>query len=108
MTSCAQPGCPGQLLDGYCDVCGSPAPPAPAAASVRPAGAPAAGLLATDAPEATQAARPPFAGAGADACRQPGCPGRVVDGYCDVCGSPGPDPAPGAGPPAPLPGPDPE
>jgi serine/threonine-protein kinase PknG len=21
-------------------------------------------------------------------CRQPGCPGHIVDGYCDVCGSP--------------------
>jgi len=23
-------------------------------------------------------------------CSQPGCPGTIVDGYCDVCGSPGP------------------
>jgi len=23
------------------------------------------------------------------ACTQPGCTGRIVDGYCDVCGSPG-------------------
>jgi serine/threonine-protein kinase PknG len=23
------------------------------------------------------------------ACTQPGCTGSIVDGYCDVCGSPG-------------------
>ena len=22
-------------------------------------------------------------------CTQPGCTGTIVDGYCDVCGSPG-------------------
>jgi serine/threonine-protein kinase PknG len=26
-TACAQPGCTGAILDGYCDVCGSPAAP---------------------------------------------------------------------------------
>ena len=62
--ACTQPGCAGHILDGYCDVCGTPAPAA--------AGAP----------------RSP-ATAGADACQQPGCPGTVVDGYCDVCGTPG-------------------
>ena len=25
-TACAQPGCTGAILDGYCDVCGSPGP----------------------------------------------------------------------------------
>ena len=25
-TACAEPGCTGSILDGYCDVCGSPAP----------------------------------------------------------------------------------
>ncbi|MFZ2165388.1 MAG: hypothetical protein WAV45_07985, partial [Propionibacteriaceae bacterium] len=24
-------------------------------------------------------------------CRQPGCTGTIVDGYCDVCGMPGPN-----------------
>jgi serine/threonine-protein kinase PknG len=27
-------------------------------------------------------------------CTQPGCAGRIVDGYCDVCGSPAAAPAP--------------
>ena len=63
-TTCAQPGCTGAILDGYCDVCGAPAPPA---------GGSAAG---------------PSTGAEAAKCSQPGCPGTVLDGYCDVCGSP--------------------
>ena len=29
-TACAEPGCTGTILDGYCDVCGSPAPQASA------------------------------------------------------------------------------
>ncbi len=37
-TACTQPGCTGSILDGYCDVCGSPAGAAPAAEAV-PAGA---------------------------------------------------------------------
>src|SRR5512139_580347 len=28
-TACAQPGCGGTILDGYCDVCGSPEPGSP-------------------------------------------------------------------------------
>ena len=24
--ACTQPGCSGTIMDGYCDVCGSPAP----------------------------------------------------------------------------------
>src|SRR5665647_85918 len=24
------------------------------------------------------------------ACAQPGCTGSILDGYCDICGSPGP------------------
>jgi len=27
-------------------------------------------------------------------CTQPGCTGSIVDGYCDVCGSPGADGGP--------------
>jgi hypothetical protein len=33
MTRCTQPGCPGTIVDGYCDVCGSPAAPADESAS---------------------------------------------------------------------------
>jgi serine/threonine-protein kinase PknG len=74
MTACTQPGCTGNILDGYCDVCGSPAAPAnPSMPSV------------------------PI-GAAAGQCTQPGCGGTIVDGYCDVCGSPGADaPAAAAG-----------
>ena len=69
-TACAQPGCTGAIRDGYCDVCGAPAPSAdgPGPASVM--------------------------GAAAGKCSQPGCSGTVVDGYCDVCGSPAAQAAP--------------
>jgi serine/threonine-protein kinase PknG len=62
-TACTQPGCTGTIMDGYCDVCGSPAA---SSGTARPA--PATG-----------------------ACTQPGCTGTFVDGYCDVCGTPAPD-----------------
>jgi len=41
MTTCTQPGCTGSIVDGYCDVCGSPAAPSKAASA--PAAAPATG-----------------------------------------------------------------
>ena len=69
MTACSQPGCPGSIVDGYCDVCGSPGP--------------ATG--ATAAPPTHSAVPSP---AGGLRCTQPGCSGTIVDGYCDVCGSP--------------------
>jgi hypothetical protein len=93
MTACTQPGCTGTIVDGYCDVCGSPADavpfvPAEVAAS---AGSSASG----DTPGLTAVGW----GAGGSspdpkderintACTQPGCTGTIVDGYCDVCGSP--------------------
>ena len=70
---CTQPGCPGTIVDGYCDVCGSPGP---AEGSAVPSTV-ASGNAAT----ATAAVD------GA-ACTQPGCNGTIVDGYCDVCGTP--------------------
>ncbi|WUJ72707.1 serine/threonine-protein kinase PknG [Kribbella soli] len=69
MTTCTQPGCTGNIVDGYCDVCGSPAAPSQAATPSQAA--------------ASQAAAP-----ATGACTQPGCTGTYVDGYCDVCGSP--------------------
>ncbi|HRW01081.1 MAG: serine/threonine-protein kinase PknG [Actinobacteria bacterium] len=103
LTACRQPGCTGTVADGYCDVCGMPgepdqiaaaaAPPAPAAA--RPA--PAAAAPAPPPPVAQPSGVPPSpwrrgqAGAPRGAgpsCRQPGCTGTIVDGYCDVCGTP--------------------
>lgn len=64
--TCTQPGCTGNIVDGYCDVCGMP------------------GTGGTATPAAT--ASPSASGSG---CSQPGCTGNIVDGYCDVCGSPG-------------------
>jgi serine/threonine-protein kinase PknG len=80
MIKCTQPGCTGTIVDGYCDVCGSPGP----------AEAPAASSAA--APAATPNAASPQAAATPDLegtpCTQPGCTGTIVDGYCDVCGNP--------------------
>jgi len=72
MTKCTQPGCTGTIVDGYCDVCGSPGPVTSPAAQSKSG--------------ARQAAVTPDA-SGAR-CTQPGCTGTIVDGYCDVCGSP--------------------
>ena len=76
MTRCTQPGCPGTIVDGYCDVCGSPGPveTSPAAPSTV---------------SADVAASPSLDGS---PCTQPGCTGTIVDGYCDVCGSPAASP----------------
>ena len=99
MTACAQPGCTGSIVDGYCDVCGSPAaasPPASPAGGSSPTSVPtAAARPGAAAPSSRSAAGASPLGATAGACGQPGCTGTVVDGYCDVCGTPG-GPAPGA------------
>ncbi|WP_182526119.1 serine/threonine-protein kinase [Nocardioides dongkuii] len=75
---CAQPGCTGTVVDGYCDVCGMAAEPGGSAATA-PAG-PTHPTPATTAPVAAAVDGTP--------CTQPGCTGKVLDGYCDVCGSP--------------------
>lgn len=64
---CQQPGCTGNIVDGYCDVCGMPGS-GPTTSSSR------------------QGFRPSTQSSGA--CSQPGCPGFIFDGYCDVCGAP--------------------
>jgi serine/threonine-protein kinase PknG len=76
MTACTQPGCTGTISDGYCDVCGSPVGAAPFVPAPLVRGESSATLGSP-----TPAGEP-------DACPQPGCTGRIVDGYCDVCGSP--------------------
>jgi len=92
MLACTQPGCTGTIVDGYCDVCGSPAAAVPfvlaeaavSASSPVPAGGPgltAVGRGAGFPPE------PKTEGLNT-ACTQPECTGSIVDGYCDVCGSP--------------------
>jgi serine/threonine-protein kinase PknG len=90
MTTCTQPGCTGTIVDGYCDVCGMPlgsAPlPATAAGSSGSTAAPATPASAGSAPTSPS----PQGSTVADGtpCAQPGCPGTIADGYCDVCGSP--------------------
>jgi serine/threonine-protein kinase PknG len=73
MTRCTQPGCTGTIVDGYCDVCGSPGPD-----STTPAALPEDKVQAPTTPDLS-----------GTRCTQPGCTGTIVDGYCDVCGSPG-------------------
>jgi len=77
MTKCTQPGCPGSIVDGYCDVCGSPGP---AETSQAP-------------PAAVSVAAPEMVSSEGTPCTQPGCTGTIVDGYCDVCGTPAGVPA---------------
>lgn len=89
MSACTQPGCTGSILDGYCDVCGMPqgSAPLPGGPSVVARSTTAAGSAAP-APTASTAPHVPAPVAEGSRCSQPGCPGTIVDGYCDVCGSP--------------------
>jgi serine/threonine-protein kinase PknG len=84
---CTQPGCTGTIVDGYCDMCGSPGPvdTTGAASDATPD---AAATSEATAREAT--ASPDLNGT---PCTQPGCTGTIVDGYCDVCGTPAAAPA---------------
>jgi hypothetical protein len=91
MTACMQPGCTGRIVDGYCDVCGSPAAAAPfvpagsAASAASPAPAVEAGLTAVRrGSEVTPRPNNPLM----LVCTQQGCSGTIDDDYCDVCGSP--------------------
>jgi len=69
MTACTQPGCTGTIVDGYCDVCGSPSGALPFVL--------------------TEGFPPKSKNEGLEtACTQPECTGMIVDCYCDVCGSP--------------------
>ncbi|MFL6063043.1 MAG: tetratricopeptide repeat protein [Friedmanniella sp.] len=84
MTACTQPGCTGTIADGYCDVCGMPATPAPSPPDPVVRAAPAAASPTLGLPASTALGRP------VGSCQEPGCGGSYVDGYCDVCGSPAP------------------
>jgi hypothetical protein len=92
MTACTQPGCTGTIVDGYCDVCGSPvgAVPLVPTEAAGPAGSPTRadepGLTAVG-PGSGFPPKPKKSGL-ETACTQPGCIGTIVDCYCDVCGSP--------------------
>jgi hypothetical protein len=90
MTACMQPGCTGAIVDGYCDVCGSPAGAVPYV----PAAVLTTSAVPADEPNPTTVRRE--AGLPAEprnenlntACTQPHCTGMIIDRYCDVCGSP--------------------
>jgi hypothetical protein len=92
MTSCTQPGCTGTILDGYCDVCGSPAgaPLFALAEASTSAGSPTAAgePRHTAVRRGAEVSREPKNAGLNTACTQPGCTGTIVDAYCDVCGSP--------------------
>ena len=81
MTACTQPACTGTIVDGYCDVCGSPAGAAPFVPAVAAASPAARTGLTAGHGESGFSLRPKN-------CTQRGCIGTIVDGYCDVCGSP--------------------
>ena len=88
MTRCDQPGCSGEILDGYCTVCGMPG------SGGASTGAPTAVASPVAAPSSPGGPGRPGApdgagGATASHCTQPGCPGEIADGYCTVCGAPG-------------------
>lgn len=84
MNPCTQPGCTGSIADGYCDLCGMAAASGTTAAAAT--SSPAAPGV-SPSPVVSPTASGP-AGVGAGRCTQPGCAGAIVDGYCDVCGSP--------------------
>ena len=83
---CQEPGCTGSILDGYCDVCGTPgaaaAPDVPAA-SAPPSAEQEEPITPAARPQPQQVSSVP----NGTPCAQPGCPGHILDGYCDVCGT---------------------
>jgi serine/threonine-protein kinase PknG len=91
--TCQEPGCTGSILDGYCDVCGTPAAasgaPAAAAPAPTPGGPPAPPPRPAACRGADHARTDPSRSScpTATPCAQPGCTGTILDGYCDVCGS---------------------
>ena len=85
-TACTQPGCAGHLLDGYCDVCGSPGE-----VGAGPVSGPGEVGEDDDGSGLRAAVQQQISSSVPDGtpCRQPGCAGHVLDGYCDVCGASG-------------------
>ncbi|WP_323097645.1 serine/threonine-protein kinase [Intrasporangium sp. YIM S08009] len=85
---CMQPGCSGQIVDGYCDVCGMAAgtslPVSAPSTSSASASGPASGGMSAGASGGVSGGTVPDG----TPCRQPGCSGTIDAGYCDVCGTP--------------------
>ena len=67
MTTCARPGCSGEIDSGYCNVCGYPP---------ETVGTPEQPAVAAEGAHA-------YGGVG---CRRPGCDGTMEGAYCDQCG----------------------
>jgi hypothetical protein len=90
--ACTQPGCTGAIIDGYCDVCGSPANAAPFVAAESAASAESPHPADGPGPTAVRpesGVRPETKNEDLNmGCTQPGCIGTIVDCYCNVCGSP--------------------
>lgn len=89
--TCTQPGCSGTITDGYCDVCGMavghPVQPSPQPGSQPP---PTSQSQPTSTSPGTYGVPgTSTVGHRQGACERPGCPGTIVDGYCDVCGRAG-------------------
>jgi hypothetical protein len=85
MTACTQPGCTGKIIDGYCDVCGSPVEAVPFVSAMASTESIASGLSSVGGGPGVTAK----SGNGElSGCTQLGCTGTILDGYCDVCGSP--------------------
>ena len=109
---CPRPSCTGTIRDGYCDVCGMPYS-GPSALPTPPVSPPPTGTSTPAVPTGTSPTAGPtvaallgyadntphlpvghgVAGAppsltNSGPCHVPGCPGHIIDGYCDRCGSP--------------------
>jgi len=92
-TACTQPGCSGHLLDGYCDVCGSPGSPGERGTGPVSGKESGPGEVGEDDDGSglRAAVQQQISSSVPDGtpCHQPGCAGHVLDGYCDVCGASG-------------------
>ncbi len=86
---CTQPGCPGSVVDGYCDYCGMP--PGAAKISIEtpepmPLRAPTRKTVSTPNKASPRQSGP--MGVSTGPCPQSYCRGEIIDGYCNVCGQP--------------------
>ncbi|MEQ6903542.1 tetratricopeptide repeat protein [Nocardioides sp. YIM 152588] len=79
--ACTQPGCTGSIVDGYCDVCGMPGEGGASSGVATATASPSAPAVPTP-----PTGRPPVPDG--SPCARPGCTGTILDGYCDVCGTP--------------------